>query len=271
MICRTTFTVTILFLFSTLQNSNAQESPAKHILRATVQIELRDNANKLLATGSGVIVSPDGYILTAKHILADHFKSPDTTQVLVRRVDDNLILLQGSRITEIIPESFIDIALLHLPSDGLPFLKIGQSSILKWDEKLVAYGFGLGSEQVLAKFGHRSGLTWEVDIPVSDGFSGGPVIKEGCPMLIGIVSGGLQAAGGLIQGRSKIVPSQFGINLLAQAGVTPSSTLCGETVSTVETNTNHKDTAPLEPPLPCKEVTVTELVNGIRSWSKKCL
>lgn len=253
----------------------AEDRPAVNVLRATVQVLIKDKQNNTLGTGSGVIVSSKGYILTAKHVLNEYFKSPETRRVVVRLPNQNLMLLSENSVAVVSQDPNVDMALLHLPTIDLPFLKFGNSSLLEMHDRLMASGFGAGSETVLSKFGHRSGLTWEVDNPLSEGFSGGPVVKDGCDVLVGIVVGGLENSSGIISGRSQIIPSQYGAMLFAQANSTQSETLCSESSSTNLSSAAEKKEGSREPPpvesFGCKEVTVSERINGVLTWSKKCL
>lgn len=261
------WTFALLAILSCVLETNAEDKVALGVLRATVQILVKDQQNNVLGKGSGVVVSPDGHILTAKHVLNEYYKSPDTRNVFVRMNNPNLILQPESRVSVVGRDPNIDLALLHLPARDLPYLRKGNSSLVEMNERLMASGFGAGSETVLSKFGHRSGLTWEVDNPLSEGFSGGPVVKDGCDVLVGIVSGGLQDSSGvLIQGRSQIVPSNYGSGFFYQAASVNAATLCSETSSPSQ---------PPDDPHPsntgCKEVTISERVNGVVTWSKKCL
>lgn len=248
-----------------------EDQAIRQVLRATVQIIVRSSTPSVPAdTGSGVIVSPQGFILTAKHVLKEYFRSPETTNVFVRLLDNNLILGPEKRAEFISPDpTNVDMALIRLIGDNLPFLKVGSSSLVTMDESLVAVGFVGGGENWLTKSGRRNGLTWEVDIPLFPGSSGGPVVKRGCDVLVGIVSGGLEDAQTrtLIPGRSVIVPSQFGAFLLARAEATHSPNLCQD--SRVHETVDHVTSTSSQPA--CKEISVAETINGISIWRKKCL
>ncbi len=263
------------FWFLMVTQVKAADRAAINVLRATVQVLIKDAQNNTLGIGSGVIVSSDGHILTAKHVLDEYFKSPETRRVVVRLPNQHLMLQSENPVKVISRDPNVDMALLRLPTIDLPFLKFGNSSLLEMHDRLMASGFGAGSETVLSKFGHRSGLAWEVDNPLSEGFSGGPVVKDGCDVLVGIVLGGLGNSSGIIPGRSQIIPSQYGAMLFAQASSAQSETLCSESSPTNLDPAGEKKGGPTESSpggsVACKDVTVSERINGVLTWSKKCL
>ena len=263
-------TVTLLLLVSSAQKVIAEdEDPLRRALRATVQIVIRDSANTVRGTGSGVLVSHDGYILTAKHVIEDYYKSPESTSILVRILDGNLTLRPEQIAEAISRDPNVDMALIRVTGEKFPFLRIGNSSMVKIDEQLVAFGFERSGGKWLTKSGRRNGLNWEVDIPLFPGSSGGPVVKSGCDMLVGIVVGGLEdpITKALIPGRSQILPSQFGAFVLGYGASTQSAKLCDSMVE----SPLHSPTPNRPPTSPCKEITVSETVNGVTTWAKKCL
>ena len=229
MIPRAIWTTTYLYLLVLIsaQQLNAAEDLATHVKQATVRIEIKDQTNNVLGTGSGVVVSPQGYILTAHHVIKEYFKAPDTTKVFVRRVGVDLTLQNENRVDIVSSDATVDMALLRLPGENLLFLKVGDSSSVANNAKLTAYGFGVGTETILDKNGSRSGASWETQIPFSEGFSGGPIVLKGCDILIGIARGGLQNANqSMLSGRTIIIPSQHGDHFFKQAKSTKSDSLC---------------------------------------------
>lgn len=91
---------------------------------------------KSSALGSGVIVSPDGYILTNNHV--------------VQNVDEIKVILPDKReftgkLVGTDPQT--DVAVVKIKAEGLPAIKIGDSGKLKVGEMVIAIGnpFGLGS------------------------------------------------------------------------------------------------------------------------------
>ena len=88
--------------------------------------------------GSGVIVSPEGYIVTNNHVVAEG----DEIQVLLgdqRKFEAELI---GT-------DPKTDLAILKIDASGLPFLSWGDSSTLQVGEMVVAVGNPFGLSQTV--------------------------------------------------------------------------------------------------------------------------
>jgi S1-C subfamily serine protease len=85
--------------------------------------------------GSGVVVNPDGYILTNKHVVSG---APDT-QVFTQDKRKFKAKVIGT-------DSKTDIAVLKIDTSGLPTLPLGDSSKLKVGDVVFAIGdpFGVG-------------------------------------------------------------------------------------------------------------------------------
>ncbi|PIB36804.1 deoxyribonuclease HsdR [Reichenbachiella sp. 5M10] len=82
-----------------------------------------------VGTGSGVILSPDGYIATNNHV--------------VENADDIEILLNDNRTykAELIgTDPTTDLALLKIDEKGLPFVKVGNSDVVEVGEWVLAVG-----------------------------------------------------------------------------------------------------------------------------------
>lgn len=134
----------------------------------------REFENKGL--GSGFIVSPEGYILTNAHVVAD------ADDVMVRLTDKREFkakVLGSDRRT--------DVALLKIEASGLPVVKLGDPNKLKVGEWVVAIGspFGLDST-VTAGIVSAKGRSLpqenyvpfiQTDAAVNPGNSGGPLFN----------------------------------------------------------------------------------------------
>jgi serine protease Do len=88
--------------------------------------------------GSGFIIESDGYIITNHHVI------DSADEVVVRLADRREFEAQviGSD-----PQS--DIALLKINADGLPFLRFGDSDVLRAGEWVAAIGSPFGFEQTV--------------------------------------------------------------------------------------------------------------------------
>jgi S1-C subfamily serine protease len=133
----------------------------------TVAFVIADFGNNNYQTGSGPIVSPDGYIITNYHVLHNKAGQP-AAQVAVRlnsgtpqsKVIKAEVVAEGSMPTN--SESIAnDWALLKIKSDSpLPYLKIGASKPpnIKSGDKLIAMGF----PKVTVDAGDKTGPTCDV-------------------------------------------------------------------------------------------------------------
>jgi serine protease Do len=134
-----------------------------------------------LAQGSGFIVSPDGYILTANHLVGDAEK------VLVKQGDNPEV---EAKVIGTDPAS--DVAVIKIqPSaglDNLPFLELADSDKLEVGEWVLAIGnpFGLSHSVTagIVSAKGRSGLQLaeyedyiQTDAAINPGNSGGPLLN----------------------------------------------------------------------------------------------
>lgn len=90
------------------------------------------------ATGSGVIVSADGYIITNNHVV----EQAKDIQVLLSDKRQMTARLIGT-------DPKTDLAVLKIDATGLPFLKWGDSSRLKVGEVVLALGSPFGLNQTV--------------------------------------------------------------------------------------------------------------------------
>ena len=156
-----------------------------------------EEGNKLYATGSGVIISADGYILTAAHVISD-------------MVGDIKVLVGESEVYKATlvkthpkwdPDEFLsgDVALLKISASGLAWLSLGASEALKPEEEIRVLGYpraGLGLGMIPASgkaLGLRSlpsGVSLlQIEASTYDkGHSGGPVINSR-GQVVGIAKG----------------------------------------------------------------------------------
>ncbi len=145
--------------------------------------------------GSGVIVSPDGYILTNNHVVGGADK------VEVRLADGRVF---PATIVGADPKS--DVAVIKIGRTGLPAIKIGDSSRLRIGEFVLAVGNPFGLEQtvtlgIVSALG-RSGLGItdyenfiQTDAAINPGNSGGALVNMRGE-LVGINTAILSRTGG---------------------------------------------------------------------------
>jgi len=136
--------------------------------------------------GSGFIVSPDGYVLTSQHVVAD--TEADYTVILEPKKKYPAKVLARDPIN--------DIAILKIKGKGFPFLELGNSSKIELGEEVVAIGNALGEFHDTVSAGIISGLSRyiqarnhmtqqaerlrgliQTDAAINPGNSGGPLVN----------------------------------------------------------------------------------------------
>ncbi len=176
----------------------------------------RENTRPVVSTGSGFIISEDGYLLTNNHVVED----ADEIKVSLGDRREYSAEIIGAD-----PRS--DVALLKIEAENLPILKIGNSSNLRVGEWVVAIGspfqlrFSVTSGIVSAKgrsIPNGSDSTYvpfiQTDVAINPGNSGGPLFNlEG--EVIGINSQIYTRSGGYM-GVSFAIPIDYAMDVADQ-------------------------------------------------------
>jgi len=127
------------------------------------------------SAGSGAIISPDGYILTAGHVV----KGASKITVVVEESKQ-----YGASIVS--ADYDMDVALLKIPAGSLTWLALGDSDEVRYDEEIQVLGYPLPQQGVgyIAVAGKVQGFRTYKDVtliqhdaPTEGGHSGGPVIN----------------------------------------------------------------------------------------------
>ena len=173
----------------------------------------RERTRKEQSLGSGVIVSPDGYILTANHVVAD----ADEVKVSIadNKKEYTARVIGKDRAT--------DIAVLKISAANLPAVTLSDSDQLEVGDVVLALGnpFGVGQTVtmgIVSALG-RSGLGFngyenfiQTDAAINPGNSGGALVDvEG--RLVGINTAIISRSGGN-QGIGFAVPINMARNVL---------------------------------------------------------
>ena len=156
-----------------------------------------DESQRAFSLGSGVIISPRGYILTNQHVV----EAADEIEVALSDGKKLSAKVVGSD-----PET--DLAVLHVDAQNLPPITLGQAAKLRVGDVVLAIGNPLGVGQTVTmgiiSALHRTGLrinTFEnfiqTDAAINQGNSGGALIDTS-GNLVGINTAILSQSGGSI-------------------------------------------------------------------------
>src|SRR5262245_27130604 len=167
------------------------------------------------ALGSGVIVRPDGYIVTNHHVIdgAEHI----TIELSDRRTLPAKLI--GS-------DSASDLAILKVDATNLPTLPLGNSDQVRIGDVVLALANPLGARQtvplvIVSAKGRATGLSdgsfedfIQTDAPINQGNSGGALVNTRGE-LVGINSQILSPSGGNI-GIGFAIPANMTRDVMAQ-------------------------------------------------------
>jgi serine protease Do len=207
--------------------------------RAVVQIFVRSyvtpdasqNNGQLLtaenSSGSGIIMTPDGYILTNAHVV----KNAHSIKVQVNIRAEAEAEQQGSRqFTRPIEATLIgvdrdtDLAVVKIDRKNLPYLEFGDSDQLKQGQVVLALGNPLGLDNSVS-LGVVSAVARQIkpddpmvyvqtDAPINPGNSGGPLV-DADGRVVGIDTFILTQSGGS-EGIGFAIPSNIAREVYAQ-------------------------------------------------------
>jgi serine protease Do len=183
-------------LNSSMESLTQRVSPAvvQVLVTAYVPVERNGRADTALIgrqhnLGSGVIVDPDGYIMTNAHVVegAERVRvvlsspgtvgSPDET-LDAKMTELNARVLGSSKDT--------DLALIKVEATGLPYLAFGRYADLRQGQMVFAFGSpeGLGNSVTMGVISSvarqpdpdRPMIYIQTDAPINPGNSGGPLV-----------------------------------------------------------------------------------------------
>jgi S1-C subfamily serine protease len=162
--------------------SRAVTRVVEEIAPAVVSIAVRVQKGQSppVAAGSGIVIAPDGYILTNHHVIAS------ARQVDARFTDGKVV---RTRLVGMDPPT--DLALIQTNASGLTYAPLGDSSSLRAGNLVIAIGNPLGfdstvSTGVISALGRglrsKEGRLIENVIqhtaPLNPGNSGGPLVNS---------------------------------------------------------------------------------------------
>jgi serine protease Do len=208
-----------------LTMSRAFEQIAERVRPAVVQVFTKgvalgdgEHASALLTrqegTASGVVVDPEGYVLTNAHVVSGarrvEVQLPAPSEGTAAEPNGPRLEAQVVGI-----DVLTDLALLKVPARGLPTLTLGDSDHLKQGEIVLAFGSPLGLRNTVT-MGVVSTVARELspddpavyvqtDAPVNPGNSGGPLV-DAAGQVVGINTLILSHSGGS-EGVGLAIPS----------------------------------------------------------------
>lgn len=175
----------------------------------SIDVTMQQGYTSVLAgSGSGVIATADGYILTCNHVVEG---AKDIIVYLNDGTNYNAVLIGADPIT--------DIAVIKIEGENLPHATLSSSSNLKVGEPVFAIGNAIGELSNTYTSGSISGLDRSItidgremtllqtDAAINHGNSGGGLFRASDGALIGIVNA--KSSGDSIEGLGFAIPSDI--------------------------------------------------------------
>jgi serine protease Do len=137
-----------------------------------------DDGPRGVSMGSGFIISPDGYVLTNRHVV----DGADSVTVKLTDQRELKAKVVGS-------DEQSDVALLKIDASNLPVLRIGDSKLLKPGQWVVAIGSPFGFDHSVTagivsavgrsnRYANQQYVPFiQTDVAINQGNSGGPLLN----------------------------------------------------------------------------------------------
>jgi S1-C subfamily serine protease len=161
-------------------------------------VNLRCGSGRRQGGGSGVLFTPDGFLLTNHHVVAGH----DRVRVRLPEGKELAGRVVGN-------DPWTDLAIVQAEDDTLPYAKLGDSAKLRVGQLVVAIGSPLGFESTVTAgvvsatgrtlrsiTGHLVDNVIQTDAALNPGNSGGPLV-DSRGRVIGINTAVIQPAQGI--------------------------------------------------------------------------
>ena len=161
-----------------------QGFPEFQIPQPTPQPGTQQKEKQQVSRGTGFIISPDGFILTNKHVVSD------------KNGEYSVITSDGKTLSAkvLAADSLNDLAVMKIEGSKLPYLALGDSDKIKIGQTVVAIGFALGEFRNTVTKGVISGMGRKItaggggqteqlenviqtDAAINPGNSGGPLLN----------------------------------------------------------------------------------------------
>src|SRR3984957_4245152 len=227
---------------------------AERAMRSVVQIDVTSysvpehaeggedsqNLQRQRALGSGVIVDPDGYIVTNNHVVSGAVRirvtlSPATVELVTGRT----VLSHREHVydaTLIGTNRYADLAVIKIEEKNLPFIPLPANYEVKLGQTVIAIGSPQGlvhtvTKGIISALGRqpdadRPMVYVQTDAPINPGNSGGPLVDRN-GNLVGINTF-IVTSGGGSEGLGFAIPEpivRFGYGELKEHGIVPNVTI----------------------------------------------
>jgi S1-C subfamily serine protease len=161
-------------------------------------VNLRIGKGRQMGSGSGVLFSPEGYLLTNHHVVGE----ADKVRVRLHDGQEAVGRVIGN-------DPWTDLALVRADGDTFPYAPLGDSGKLRVGQLVVAIGSPLGFESTLTAgvvsalgrnlrsvTGHLVDNVIQTDAALNPGNSGGPLV-DSRGRVVGINTAVIQPAQGI--------------------------------------------------------------------------
>lgn len=214
--------------------SETASSVAQAVLPSIVGIEVNYSVSSIFgsseasATGSGIIISEDGYIITNNHVIdaessssSSYYQITDATSITVTLYDSDV----EYEATIVGTDSYTDLAVIKIDASGLTPATLGDSDTVQVGEFVMAIGNPLGMDftctagivsAVDREVTDDSGTTYtaiQTDAAINSGNSGGALVNANGEV-IGINT--LKLSGTGIEGVGFAIPINSTTNVVSQ-------------------------------------------------------
>ncbi|WP_188537089.1 trypsin-like peptidase domain-containing protein [Paenibacillus segetis] len=175
---------------STSTSSNLSIQEVGRLSNRVVYIEVYNASNKVISSGSGVVISADGEILTNFHVI-------DGASTISVEFNDQRAFKTS---TLLLKDETRDLALIKIDAKSLPYVNIGDSTKLELGEEVVAIGSPLGYKNSLTSGVVSQTLRTvegqnyiQISAPIDHGSSGGALFNMRGE-LVGVTSAFIQSS-----------------------------------------------------------------------------
>jgi serine protease Do len=226
---------------------------AERAMRSVVQIDVTSyslpepgkgddsqNLQRQRALGSGVIVDPDGYIVTNNHVVSGALRirvtlAPATVELAIGRT----VLSHKEHVydaTLIGTNRYADLAVIKIEEKNLPFIPLPENYEVRLGQTVIAIGSPQGlahtvTKGIVSALGRqpdndRPMVYVQTDAPINPGNSGGPLVDRNGG-LVGINTF-IYTSGGGSEGLGFAIPEpivRYAYMQLREFGTIPASTI----------------------------------------------